>query len=216
MDIFRRLAETGSHDDGNHTEDGFQHLYVLLFFLFFSWICGKGCSRLGMPTLIGEMIVGIVFGPQLIDLIPFTDALIVIGELGLSFAVLEAGIDVDIGTLKLIGFRGLIVALFGSCVPFLMGMALAYILEGSFQTSLAIGACFASTSMGVALNVLKSSKMIDTPIGQLIIAAAILDDVAVLILLSEIQAMKNPTAINILLPLFVSPVLILLFGYVHI
>eukprot|EP01084_Bolivina_argentea_P229363 387144_1 len=70
--------------------------------------------------------------------------------------------------------------------------------------------------MGIALNVLKKAKILNTPTGQLIIAAAILDDVIALIILSELSAMKHPTIKNILLPLLISPILILVIGYLAI
>merc|ERR1719229_1887324 len=128
--------------------------------------------------------------------------------------VVEAGIDVDIGMLKLIGPGGLAIALLGSIFPMSMGFCISYLTMGTdVMTSIAIGACFAPTSMGIALNVLKKAKLLNTPTGQLIIAAAILDDVLALIILSELSAMGDPTVKNILLPLFVSPVLILVIGY---
>ena len=105
----------------------------------------------------------------------------------------------------------------GSIFPMSIGFCISYLTMGTdIGTSIAIGACFAPTSMGIALNVLKKAKILNTPTGQLIIAAAILDDVIALIILSELGAMKDPTAVAILLPLIVSPILILLFGYLAI
>ena len=108
------------------------------------------------------------------------------------------------------------IALLGSIIPLVFGMSLAIAFGNSIQASVAIGSCFAPTSMGIALNVLKKAKILNTPTGQLIIAAAILDDVLALIILSELTAMKEPTIKNILLPLLVSPILILLIGYLSI
>ena len=57
-----------------------------------------------------------------------------------------------------------------------------------------MGCTLAPTSMGIALNVLKQAKMLNTPTGQLIIAAAVLDDVIALLLLSELQAPNQTRA----------------------
>merc|ERR1719229_145554 len=131
--------------------------------------------------------------------------------------VVEAGIDVDVGMLKLIGPRGLAIALLGSFFPMSIGFAITYLFMGTdLMSSIAIAACFAPTSMGIALNVLKKAKILNTPTGQLIIAAAILDDVMALIILTEIQALSDPTVVGILLPLIVSPVLIVIIGYLAI
>ena len=64
---------------------------------------------------------------MLLHFVPYSSQLITFGEIGLLLAVLEAGIDVDIGMLKLIGCRGLVIAIFGSTLPFLMGVSLSYL-----------------------------------------------------------------------------------------
>merc|ERR1740116_528457 len=74
----------------------------------------------------------------------------------------------------------------------------------------------AGVDMGIGLKVLKGAKLLNTPTGQLIIASAILDDVIALIILSELQAMADLTVMGILMPLIVSPVLILIIGYLAI
>merc|ERR1719464_1847031 len=169
--------------------------------------------------LVGEIVFGIILGPHLLNLAgdEGSEFLIVIGEIGLVMLVVEAGIDVDVGMLKLIGPRGLAIALLGSFFPMSIGFAITYLFMGTdLMSSIAIAACFAPTSMGIALNVLKKAKILNTPTGQLIIAAAILDDVMALIILTEIQALSNPTIMAIGLPLIVSPVLIVLIGYLAI
>ena len=119
--------------------------------------------------------------------------------------------------LKLIGPRGVGIALLGSLFPMSMGFCISYLTMGTdIMASIAIGACFAPTSMGIALNVLKKARLLNTPTGQLIIAAAILDDVLALIILTEIQALSDPTPMKLLMPLIISPVLIVVVGYLAI
>ena len=118
------------------------------------------------------------------------------------------------------GPRGMAVALVGSLFPLCLGTALAcgfdYIYNGSlssWRNYVSVGAAFAPSSMGIVLNVLRSSKALNTALGQLVVAAAILDDVLGLILLAELQAINKPSVINIVLPLISSPFLLLLFGF---
>merc|ERR1719266_316289 len=190
-----------------------------MLFIAALWFAGKMFSKFGMPELVGEIVFGIILGPHLLNLPgdEGCDFLIVIGEIGLVMFVVEAGIDVDVGMLKLIGPRGLAIALLGSFFPMSLGFCITYLFMGTdIMSSIAIGACFAPTSMGIALNVLKKARILNTPTGQLIIAAAILDDVLALIILTEIQALSEPTVMAILLPLIVSPVLIIGIGYLAI
>ena len=217
-DTYSSLDSSDDHSsEGHDTEHAFEEVYYLMCFFAALWIIGKCFARMGLPGLVGEIIVGIILGPHLLDFVPESDTMIVIGEMGLVMLVLEAGIDVDIGMLKLIGTRGLLVAVFGSMIPLLIGWFLSFVIAGNdFIASLSIGACLAPTSMGIALNVLRCGKVLNTPTGQLIIAAAILDDVIALMLLSELEALEHPTFINIALPLIVSPIFILLFGFLAI
>jgi len=80
--------------------------------------------------------------------------------------------------------------------------------------SLAMGACLAPTSVGIALDVLKRGEVLNTNIGQLVIAAAVLDDIISLVLLGVIQSLKDPTAWNLAKPLVVSLGFLLIFGYI--
>lgn len=215
-DPYAALVDSAGHDESHDSHDAFDHIYHTMAFVAILWFAGKAAVKLGMPALVGEIVFGIILGPHLINLPgdEGSDFLIVIGEIGLVMLVVEAGIDVDIGMLKLIGPRGLAIALLGSIFPMSMGFCISYLTMGTdVMTSIAIGACFAPTSMGIALNVLKKAKLLNTPTGQLIIAAAILDDVLALIILSELSAMGNPTVVGILMPLIVSPVLIIVIGY---
>ena len=208
-----------SDHDGHSTDETFNHIYYVMVYMAALWIAGKLATKLAMPALVGEIVFGIILGPHLLNLAgdEGSEFLIVIGEIGLVMLVVEAGIDVDVGMLKLIGPRGVGIALLGSLFPMSMGFCISYLTMGTdVKSSIAIGACFAPTSMGIALNVLKKARLLNTPTGQLIIAAAILDDVLALIILTEIQAMADPTAMNILMPLIVSPILIVVVGYLAI
>merc|ERR1719419_2050108 len=96
-----------------------------------------------------------------------------------------------------------------------IGMGLALAMGSDTLAALSIGATLAPTSMGIALNVLRKGHQLNAPTGQLIIAAAVLDDVLALIILSEIEASgeENPTALSFILPVLVSALFILIFGY---
>ena len=207
------------HGDDHDHDDAFNHIYFVMIYVAALWFAGKLFLKLKMPALVGEIVFGIILGPHLLNLAGDEGShfLIVIGEIGLVMLVVEAGLDVDVGLLKLIGPPALGVAIMGSIFPISMGIIVSYLVFAQdLATSIAIGACFGPTSMGIALNVLKGAKLLNTPTGQLIIAAAILDDVIALMILSELGAMRDPSAAAILIPLIVSPVLILIFGYLAI
>lgn len=125
-------------------------------------------------------------GPNLLDVVPYADALKLYGEIGLNLLVIEAGLHIDIETLELVGLRCLLVGLVGSAVPMSMTFGVAMAFGASLLDGFAVSASLAAMSTGIVLNVLKRGGMINQPVGQLIIAAAIVNEIVNLILLTEL------------------------------
>ena len=113
----------------------------------------------------------------------------------LILLVLEAGIDIDITMLKLIGTRGLIIAIIGSVLPIGIGIAIAFALGVDTKGAIAAGCCFGPTSLGIAMNILRQGKIVNTPVGQLIVSAAVIDDMIALIILSLLSALAGPVSV---------------------
>ena len=192
----------------------FEELVAFCGILLIFWVVGKSVEKFGLPALVGEILAGIAVGPHGMNIAPKPDALMMVGEFGLVLMVLEAGVEVDLASLSLVGARGVQVAFFGSLVPLAIGATLAkLVFDMSAQTCLAVGACLAPTSMGISLKVLQDGGVLGTPTGQLIIAAAVMDDVIALVLLSQLEALKDPTAVNFLVPIASSLAFIVLVGY---
>jgi len=127
--------------------------------------------------------------------------------------VIEAGIDIDVSTLKLIGTRGFMIAVVGSLLPIGIGIGLAYAVGVTdAREAIAAGATFGPTSLGIALNILRSGGVLNTPVGQLIVSAAVIDDMIALIVLSQLEALVGTiTVAGILIPV-VSALLYLFIG----
>ena len=136
------------------------------------------------------------------------------GEIGLVLLVIEAGVDIDVTTLKLIGKRGVIIATLGSILPIVIGIAIAYALGADTKAAIAAGASFGPTSLGIAMNILKTGKIINTPTGQLIVAAAIIDDMIALIILSQLGGLVGEITISgVLVPIVSALAFLIIGGY---
>jgi len=192
----------------------FLEVYYLFLFIAALWVVGKACERIALPSVVGEIIVGLLLGPELFDIAPKWEAIALVGEVGLILLVVEAGLEVDIKLLKVIGTRGVTVAVFGSMVPVGIGFGLASAVGVKPKAAFAIGCCLAPTSMGIAVNVLKKGGVLNTQIGQLVIASAVLDDIISLVLLGVVAALENPTPVKLAQPLVVSGLFLGVFGYI--
>ena len=89
------------------------------------WISGKIAAAAGAPSLVGEILVGVILGPHVVDFVPFPSALKSIGEVGLCLHALEAGLMVDVEMLEIVGARGLAVGFVGSAAPLGLGLLVA-------------------------------------------------------------------------------------------
>mmetsp|Transcript_9262 Transcript_9262/g.20862 ORF Transcript_9262/g.20862 Transcript_9262/m.20862 type:complete len:818 (-) Transcript_9262:112-2565(-) len=212
-------TEDDEHGEGEHfgVHIEYEDLYDSIIFLCCIYVGGQIANFCRMPSLVGEIIVGILLGPPLADYVPNPEAFVMLGEIGLVLLVVEAGIDVDVSTLKLIGTRGLMIALIGSVLPIGLGIVIAIMINGTenIKESIAAGATFGPTSVGVALSILRSGGVLNTPVGQLIISAAVIDDMIALIVLSQLESLTGTIdAASVLIPVVSAVGFLVLGGYV--
>jgi len=195
----------------------YEEIYKALIFLISIYIAGVITKKLRMPALVGEIIAGFLLGPSLADFVPYPESLVLFGEFGLIFLILEAGIQIDVAQLKQTGTKAIAIAFVGSILSVWVGILAALFndrdmgLKGAF----AVGASFAPTSLGVAASALSSGNMVNTPVGQLIIAACVLDSVIGLILLSmfEVLVKEDLRYFEYVTPLISSVGFLILLGY---
>jgi Kef-type K+ transport system membrane component KefB len=185
-------------------EVSYEDTYDTLIFLGVSFIMGEIAYHIGIPPLVGQIIAGFLLGPPLADYVPFPQSMVLLGDLGLILLLVEAGVELDVALVKEAGIRPLLIALAGSIIPFGIGLGVT-LAQGdqSIKSAIAAGACFSPTSLGVAANALSGGKALNTPVGQLIVASAVIDDMIGLIILSmlEVLVLDNPPLFSYFIPI---------------
>jgi len=83
----------------------------------------------------------------------------------------------------------------------IISFSLATGFSQNATSAFATAAIFAPTSMGIALIVLRREGELHTHLGALVVAAAVCDDIIALVVLSELEAMREPSALALLLPI---------------
>ena len=221
--IIRTLASSagdggeggGEEHFGVHIE--YNDLWNAMVYLAAIWILGFLSEKLlFMPSLVGQIFAGIICGPELLQIVadPYDKAFVLLGEIGLVLLVIEAGVDIDVVTLKLIGKRGVVIAIIGSILPIAFGLAIAFAMGANTTAAIAAGAAFGPTSLGIAMNILKQGKIINTPTGQLIVAAAIIDDMIALIILSQLGGLVGEiTTASVVVPIVSALAFLIIGGY---
>jgi Kef-type K+ transport system membrane component KefB len=153
---------------------------------------------LRLPSVVLEIIAGIVVGPSVLGLVEVDESLEVIALVGLAFVLFLAGLEIEFEKL-----RGKILRLtaLGFAVSFGIALLVALGLQagGLIQTPLLVAIILCATSLGVLIPVLKDAGEIESTFGQLVIAAASIADFGAIILLSIFFSGEGGTGSTLLL-----------------
>ena len=159
-------------------------LYLLIILLT-ARIFAEIASRWGAPVVIGELIAGVILGPSLFGWIAPAEAIKLMAEIGIILLLFEVGLGTDIKRLVSTGFKSFIVAFSGFLIPLILGYLLSYyIFKQSFLVSLFIAGTLTATSIGITVRVLTDLKIQNAREGQIVLGAAVLDDILGVVLLA--------------------------------
>ena len=142
-------------------------------------------ARFSAPPVIGEVVAGILIGPSLLGLIGPGPVFHTLAQIGVLFLLFEVGMDTDVGKLVSVGGQSLLVALTGVVLPLALGYAAArYMFGMPSLTSMYVGGTLVATSIGITLRVFKDMGASRTHEAQVVLGAAVLDDVIGVVILA--------------------------------
>jgi Kef-type K+ transport system membrane component KefB len=172
----------------------------LLTILLAARLMAELAVRLKAPSVIGELAAGVVLGPSLFGWLEPNEVLKLLAEIGIILLLFEVGLETDVRRLVNTGQKSFVVAIGGFFVPFALGFSLGYwIFDFSLLVSLFIGGTLTATSIGITVRVLSDLKRQQNKEGQIVLGAAVLDDVlgvVLLALLYEFSIGGGVSAIN--------------------
>ncbi len=169
----------------------------LLVLLLAAKLLGELAERFRQPSMIGEVLAGVILGPSLFNIIPSTGEIKVIAELGVFMLILLAGMEIEVEEIKKsISGRNLWIALMGFIIPFMSGIGIGLYFDFSNSFTIFLGLCIAITALPVSIRILMDLGKLKTAVGQRIISAAIFNDIVALLLLGIILD-YNEAATNI-------------------
>ncbi|WP_457634945.1 cation:proton antiporter [Persephonella sp.] len=161
-----------------------EFILSLLIILVSARIFAEIFSYMKIPPVLGEVFAGIIIGPSLLGIVEVNEIIKILAEVGIILLLFEVGLETDIKKLQKEGMKSVTVALFGAVVPFLGGFMISYyIFELPLVTSLFVGGTLTATSIGITVRVLKDLGKERTTESQIVVGAAVLDDVIGVILL---------------------------------
>lgn len=176
------------------------HFFLhLLTILLAARIFAELAVRLKIPSVIGELVAGIILGPSLLGWLEPNEVLKLLAEIGIILLLFEVGLETDVRKLANTGYKSFIVAMGGFFVPFGLGFLLSYLVfDLSLLVSLFIGGTLTATSIGITVRVLSDLNRQQSKEGQIVLGAAVLDDVLGVMLLALLYEFSTGGGISMM------------------
>ena len=173
---------------------GITDILFRLFIIFTSAkIMGELFERFKQPALIGEILAGILLGPQLFNLIPEQEIYQVLAEIGVMVLLFTVGLHIKLEDILKVGGRSTLVALFGVIVPFILGYLYTVLSGHNTVEAMFIGAAMVATSVGITARIFADLNLMETETARIILAAAVIDDILGMLILAIVTGVGQGT-----------------------
>ncbi len=184
----------------------------LLLVLLAAWLGGHAAARIGYPSVLGELLAGIVLGPPLLGILVGSDALNVLAELGVLIMMLYIGMEIDPKELGKASKGGILAALGGFIVPFGLGYWVVTSTGGTQIAGVFVGMAMGVTSLATKSRILVDLKILDTRIAHVMMAGALVADTLSLIIFAGIISFATAGSLDLAGISIIAVKVILFFG----
>ena len=166
---------------------------------------GTLVERVGQPVVLGEILAGVALsglalaGLGFVDEIRGDSAVRFLAELGAVILLFQIGLESNVRSMRRVGARAFWVATIGVAVPFALGTYLVgpILLPGLSQAAyLFLGAALTATSVGITGRVFRDAGVLQRPEAQIVLGAAVIDDVLGLVILAVVSSIASKGAID--------------------
>jgi Na+:H+ antiporter len=160
--------------------------------------------RLGQPTVLGELIAGIILGPSVLSFLnnPFfssehvAESIHYLGEIGVLLLMFVAGLELHISDLAKSGKAAALAGIMGVILPLFLGTLLGKLFSTTTSEAIFIGLILSATSVSISAQTLMELKVLQSRVGLSLLGAAVFDDILVVLGLSIFLALMSPQSGN--------------------
>ena len=174
-------------------------LLALVAIILSTKLLGELAQRIGQPAVLGELLAGVLLGGSLLGIVdPANPTIHAFAEIGVLVLLFEIGLHTDLKSLVGVGSAAVTVGLVGVVLPFVLGYFVASFFGVATIPAIVAGAALTATSIGISARVLSDLGALQSREGQVVIGAAVLDDVVGLIILSIVSGLAGGASVSVL------------------
>ncbi len=166
----------------------------LLLVLVIAWLAGQLATRIGYPSVLGELLAGIIVGPPLLGLLESNAALDVLAEVGVLLMMIYIGMEIDPRELVRASKGGFLAAIGGFVTPFVLCYLAIVMTGGSVMAAVFVGIAAGVTSLATKSRILVDLQLLDTRIAHVMMAGALIADTLSLILFAAVIGIGETNA----------------------
>ena len=171
----------------------------IVIILLATKIAGQVSVRLGQPSVLGKILVGIILGPALLGWVQDTEILTIFSQIGVLLLMFLAGLETDLKDLNRNKKAAILVALGGIIAPIIGGYIASQFYGLSVGESIFIGLLLSATSVSISVQILRELGWLNSKEGSTLLGAAVLDDIIVVILIAIAMSFFVGTDVSIAL-----------------
>jgi Kef-type K+ transport system membrane component KefB len=175
-----------------------QFLGLLVIMLGAAKLMGALAQRIGQPAVLGELVAGVLLGASVTGLVNSKDEVLhLLAEIGVVILLFEIGLETDLRKLVKVGGASAMVAIAGVVLPFALGYAVCRMLGLGHLVGIVAGATLTATSVGITARVLSDLNRLQEPESQIVLGAAVIDDVIGLVILAVVAGLTQGQEVTV-------------------
>ncbi|WP_026694325.1 cation:proton antiporter [Peribacillus kribbensis] len=163
-------------------------ILTLAIILLASKVAGDISVRLGQPSVLGKLIVGILVGPAVFGIIEESEMITELSEIGVILLMFIAGLETDLDEFKRSGKSSAAVGILGVVFPLGFGFLAGIVFGFSVTASVFLGLLLSATSVSISVQSLKELGKLQSKEGATILGAAVIDDILVIVALAFVMS----------------------------
>jgi len=161
------------------------------------WVVAVVMRKIGLPTIMGELIMGVVIGPAVLGWVTPNEVIITLAHIGIFFLMLHTGVETEPREFYSAVKDTFGIALVGAIVPFFVSMCVALAFGYDIVASVFVGLTMTATAVVVTLKLLRDIGFQNAHITRVIVTTCVVDDLLTMIFFSFVLGFLSGEALDI-------------------